>query len=72
MMREFFGGLIIYWNSWPPWSPDVSLSLGVYEREQAQKQPAHTMEELEQSTELYISNVTVETLHWVESNMGKR
>jgi hypothetical protein len=36
------------------------------------KENMHTSEELKQNTELCISNVTAETLHWVVSNIRKR
>jgi hypothetical protein len=41
-------------------------------KENVYKNNPHTLEELKQNTELWISNVTAETLHWVASNMRKR
>jgi hypothetical protein len=45
MLSEFFGGHIISWNLWPPWSLDLSpLNLylwGFFEGECVQKQPTH-------------------------------
>jgi hypothetical protein len=60
---------------WPPRSPDLSppdLYLWGLLKENVYKNNPHTLEELKQNVELYISNVTAETLHRVVSNMRKR
>jgi hypothetical protein len=41
-------------------------------KENMYKNNPHMLEEFKQNTELCISNITAETLHWNASNMRKR
>jgi hypothetical protein len=75
MLSEFFGGYIISRNLWPPRFPDLSppdFYLWGFLKENVYKNNPHILKELKQNTELYISNVTADTLHQVASNMRKR
>jgi hypothetical protein len=59
-------------------APSISGSIATgflylgFLKENVYKNNPHTSEELKQSYELFISNVTTETLHLVASDMRKR
>jgi hypothetical protein len=47
-------------------------SLGVFAGDLVQKQSIESLQKQKQNTELCISNITTDTLHWVATNMRKR
>jgi hypothetical protein len=75
MLSEFFSGRVISRNLWRLRSPDLSppdfYTWGGL-KENVYKSNPRTLEKLKQNTEVCISNVTVETLHLVASDMRKR
>jgi hypothetical protein len=75
MLSDFFNGRIISRNLWLPRSPDLSpqdFYLCGFLKENVYKNNPHTSEELEQNTELCISNITAENFHRVALDMRKR